>query len=115
MIREYFKVEHLSFWSYNHINDKHKQYDIALRAIAIILIFIGYVVNLYRGMGNELWFFQPWVIVFTLIILQQVLRAIIEKQYIENENYYKATVVEAVILAIILLITYQTNFYGLLL
>lgn len=114
IIREYFKVEHLSWWSYNFINDKHKRYDMALRTLSVILIIIGYIVNLSRGIENELWFFQPWSIIFALIILGQFLRAYMEKKYIEDKNYYKASIAEAVALIVILFITYQTNFYGLM-
>lgn len=114
VIREYFKVDHLSWWSYNHINNEHKRFDWALRRIAIVLIIIGSIVNLSRDIENELWFFQPWIIVFAMSVLGQFLRAYMEKKYIENEKYYKASVAEAFVLLIVLFITYQTNFYGLL-
>ena len=114
VIREYFKVKHLSWWRHNYINDEHKRFDRLLRAMAIILIIIGTIVNYSRGINDELWFFQPWVILFAMIIIGQFLRAYMEKKYVENENYYKASVAEAFVLLIVLFITYQTNFYGLL-
>lgn len=114
IIREYFKVEHLSWWSYNFINDRHKRLDVTLRGVAVVFILVGYVVNLSRSIENQLWFFQPWSIVFTMIILGQFLRAYMEKKYIKDKNYYKATIAETIALIVLLFVTYQTNFYGLL-
>ncbi len=114
VIRKYFQVEHLSWWSYDHINDEHKRLDWAIRIIAVVLMIIGFIVNLSRGIENELWFFQPWFILFVTILIGQFLRAYMEKKYIENENYYKASVAEAFVLIVVLFITYQTKFYGLL-
>lgn len=82
--------------------------------MAIILIIIGTIVNYSRGINDELWFFQPWVILFAMIIIGQFLRAYMEKKYVENENYYKASVSEGFVLIVVLFITQQTNFYGLL-
>lgn len=114
LIRRYYQVKHLSWWRHNYINDEHKRFDRLLRAMAIILIIIGTIVNYSRGINDELWFFQPWVILFAMIIIGQFLRAYMEKKYVENENYYKASVSEGFVLIIVLFITQQTNFYGLL-
>lgn len=115
LIRKYFKVESLSWWSHNYVNDEHKRFDQMLRTISVVWIIIGTIVNISRDVNNQLWYFQTGIIVFIMIVLGQFLRAYMEKKYKENENYYKASIIEAFVLIIILFITYQTNFYGLLL
>ena len=115
LIRKYFKVESLSWWGHNYVNDEHRRFDQMLRTISVVWIIIGTIVNISRDVINQLWYFQTGIIVFIMIVLGQFLRAYMEKKYKENENYYKASIVEAFVLIIILFITYQTNFYGLLL
>lgn len=112
VIRRYFKVEQHSWFSHHFVNDKHEQIDKFIRNFSVILILIGAVINISRDLGNELWYFEPWNILFGSILVGLIFRAIMEKQFVENKNYYKATIAETMVYALVIFISYQTNFFG---
>ncbi|MCM3611662.1 DUF4181 domain-containing protein [Planococcus sp. MERTA32b] len=114
VMRKIFKVERPKLFSYNHVNDKHKKVDWAIRIMTMVAIIIVYMINSARIPAEGFFYFQTWFILFLFVLAQQTAKAIMERKYAENINRYKVTVSETVFILAIFLSLYLTDFWGLI-
>jgi len=108
------KVDRKKFFSYNHINAKHKRIDWTIRTLTIICLLSVHAIFIIRDERSWHWFLQPWFILIVYLFSAEIVRAIMERKYAENPNTYKVTVSELILLLIILFTLFKTNFFGLI-
>ena len=113
IMRKWWNVERKKFFSYNHINKKHKTIDWTIRIIGMVSLVIGYGINITREPANWIWFLQPWFILIIFIVVTQIGRAIMEHKYAQNPNAYKVTVSEIIFVHILFFTLFKTDFFGL--
>ena len=113
IMRKWLKVEKKKFFSYNHINERHKKIDWIIRITTIVVILSGYVITIIEGPLNMIWFLQPWFIIFIFIVVSEMVRAAMERKYAENPNAYKLTISQIIFMLILFFALYKTDFFGL--
>ena len=111
IIREYYRVEQLSLWRKAYVNAQHKEADRMARYITIVLILIATFMTLLNYPEEEVWYLNPLTYLIGLSVVRNIIKAIMEKRYVENIKYYKATIVETVVLILIIIVVFQTNFF----
>lgn len=114
IMRKWLKVERKKFFSYNHVNEKHKKVDWTIRIITITTILLGFVINMSRDSIEWFWFLQPWVILAISIVVSETIRAVMERKYAENPNAYKLTICEILFILILFFALFKTDFFGLI-
>jgi uncharacterized membrane protein len=57
-MRKRLNVEKKKFFSYNHVNDKHRKIDWTIRIAFMGVLLIGFFVNITRDFADQLWFLQ---------------------------------------------------------
>ena len=112
VMRKLLKVEKKKTFSYNHVNEKHSKIDWTIRITIIVLMTIGFIVNVSRLPMDSIWFFEPWFLLLMLIIGTEVARAIMEWKYAKNRNAHKLTIYQLIFIFILLFVLYWTNFFG---
>ena len=111
IIREYYRVEQLSLWRKDYVNAQHKEADRMARYITIVLILIATFMTLLNYPEEEVWYLNPFTYLIGLSVVRNIIKAIMEKRYVENIKYYKATIAETVVLILIIIVVFQTNFF----
>ncbi|WP_404451812.1 DUF4181 domain-containing protein [Virgibacillus necropolis] len=115
VMSKWLKVEKkklFSFFSYNHVNEKHKKVDWTIRITFIVIIILGYFINSMSNPMESNWFFEPWFLLFILIVVSETARAIMEWKYAANRNAYILTISQLVFIIILLTSMFTTNFFG---
>ena len=92
-VRKLLGVDRKTWFSYNHINERHKKLDWTVRITFLIILFFIY---LYTVSNIELitsWYFNPGFLVFIFLIISELLRAFMEWKYVENKKVFIATII----------------------
>jgi Domain of unknown function (DUF4181) len=115
VMRKWLKVEKKKFFSYSHLNHKHKKIDWIIRITFLLLLIISTTINIMRMQKGleKIWYFETYVILFIFIIVTEMARGLMERRYSENRNDYKFTIIQLVYISILLFLTFTTNFFGL--
>ena len=111
-VRKLLGVDRRKWFSYNHINERHKRLDWSVRIVFVIYLFF---VFLYTANNIEVgtpWYFQTWFIVIIFLIISELIRAFIEWKYVENKKAFIATFLELCFAISIIILTITTNFFG---
>ncbi|TMU85052.1 DUF4181 domain-containing protein [Bacillus sp. BHET2] len=114
VMRKWLKVEKKKWFSYNHLNDTHMKMDWTLRISFVIVLVIGFFINVTRGPSESIWFLETPFLVIVFVIISETVRAIMEKKYAENKNDYLFTISQLVFLSIVFLSVFATNLFDLL-
>jgi hypothetical protein len=114
VLRKWLKVEKKKMFSYNHLNNRHKKIDWTIRIAFLVILIISLVIRAIRINLESIWFLETYVLVFVFIIVSETARAIMEWKYAENRNDYIFTTIQLVFISILLLLTFTTNFFGLI-
>lgn len=112
IMRRILKVEKKKPFSHNHLNPLHKKIDWTIRITFIVAMIVGGIINISRQPLNSILFFEPYFLLFMLIFLTEVVRAVIEWKYADNRNAYILTIVELAFITILLLSIFITDFFG---
>lgn len=112
VMRKLLRVEKANFLSYNHLNEKHKKLDWIIRITFIIVLLIGFSINTSRGPMEEIWFLEPYFVLFISIIATETARAYMQWKYDTNRNAYIFTISQLVFFIILYVSLYTTNFFG---
>lgn len=113
-LRKWLKVEKRKFFSYNHVNAKHKKIDWTIRISFIVLLFIGFGINIERDFEESLWYWEPWFLLMLLIVVTETVQAIMEWKFAENRRAFIVTL-GCLFFSIILFITaIKTDFFWML-
>jgi Domain of unknown function (DUF4181) len=115
VMRKWLKVEKKKFFSYNHVNQKHKKIDWIIRITFLLFLIISTTINIMRMQKGleKIWFLETYVILFIFIIVTETARALMERKYAENRKDYKFTIIQLVYISILLYLTFSTNFFWL--
>ncbi|WP_117149162.1 MULTISPECIES: DUF4181 domain-containing protein [Paraliobacillus] len=114
IMRKWLQVERKKFFSYNHINEKHKKVDWIIRIAAILSLLLGFAINITRDPSDWYWFLQSWFILIIFVVVSQIGRAVMERKYAQNPNAYKLTVSEIIFILILFFTLFKTDFFGLI-
>ena len=95
-IRKLLRVERKKWFSYNHINERHKKLDWYLRIAFIILLIFFYFLTSSNTelLNNRYLYLLPGISAFIFLIISELLRAFMEWKYAENKKAYIATIIE---------------------
>nr|WP_275980170.1 DUF4181 domain-containing protein [Halalkalibacter alkaliphilus] len=113
IMRRWLKVKRESLFLYHHVNNKHKKIDWSIRTFVIVMIIIGYILNIQRDYMDRMWFFETWFIILIFIFLSGTTQAYMEWKYAENRNAYRLTLSQLAFATILFVLIYKTNFFGL--
>ncbi|RBP92921.1 uncharacterized protein DUF4181 [Cytobacillus firmus] len=113
-LRKWLKVEKRTFFSYNHVNDKHKKLDWTIRISFLIILLIGGGINLGRDPLEWLWFLEPWFLLIVLIVTTETARAFMEWKYDENRKAFVVTLCQLVFTLLLILTVLKTDFFWML-
>lgn len=114
IMRKILKVEKEKFlFSYGHVNKKHKIIDWAIRGAIIVMMLVGFFINVNRDPVDWILYLQPWFILVIGLSIQFVVRAGMEKKYAKNPNAYKLTSSQLIFMIILFFIILRTDFFGL--
>lgn len=114
IIQKWLGVERPKAFSHNHVNAKHSKIDWSIRGVFIVLILIGAFVNATRLPQDTYWFLQPWVLLFALIAISEIARAVMEKKYAKNPKAYLFTLFQLSFMLILIVSLFATDFFGIL-
>ncbi|MDO6654630.1 DUF4181 domain-containing protein [Anaerobacillus sp. 1_MG-2023] len=113
-LRKRLKVEKKPIFSYNHVNELHKKWDWGIRISFIVVLIISFVVTIYRGFHDPIWYLQTHNLLFVFIIASEAVRVIMEKKYAANRNDYIFTSIQLALIIIFLTSMFSTNFFGII-
>lgn len=114
MIRKFLKVEKKKFFSYNHINEKHKKIDWTIRIIIVVGMLVGYFTNVQNDLSDGYWFLETYFLLFLFIVITEIATAIMEWKYAKNKNAYLVTIFQLLFIVAFMLIMFATDFVGLI-
>ncbi|WP_409251639.1 DUF4181 domain-containing protein [Bacillus sp. SCS-153A] len=103
ILRKYLGVQRKKFFSYNHVNEKHKKIERIIRGSFIVLFIIATTINILFWEAS-LWYLTPHILLIPFIIALEVTRAVMEKKYADNQNDYKFTLAQLGFILIVLLV-----------
>lgn len=112
VIRKLLGVERKKWFSYNHINERHKKLDWSVRIIFMSLFLISYYMIDNDTFGIP-WYFETWFILIVFLITTELLRTYMEWKYAENKRDFVATLAEMLFMISIVFLTITTDFFGL--
>ncbi|WP_041865730.1 DUF4181 domain-containing protein [Solibacillus silvestris] len=113
-LRKWLNVERKEFFSNHFVNEKHKKIDRTIRISFIVLILYVFFINVSGNPLKHIWFLQPYILLFGLVIVTELVRIVMEKRYSKNKNDYIFTSVQLVVISLFLLAVFSTDFFGLL-
>ncbi|MGM0835119.1 MAG: DUF4181 domain-containing protein [Bacillota bacterium] len=114
MMRKLLKVERKKFFSYNHINDKHKKIDWTIRITIVVSMLVGYFINVQNDFSAGYWFLETYFLLFLFIILSEIATAIMEWKFAENKNAYLFTIFQLLFIVAFILIIFTTDLFGII-
>ncbi|KOP69728.1 hypothetical protein AMS59_22695 [Lysinibacillus sp. FJAT-14745] len=113
VIRKLLGVERKKWFSYNHLNERHKKLDWSVRIIFTILVLISSYYMIYNDPVSIPLYFKTWFILIVFFITSEMLRAFMEWKYAENKKDFVATIAEMMFMISIVFLTITTDFFGL--
>lgn len=113
IVRRILKVEKKKMFSYNHLNERHKNIDWTIRIAFVVVMIVGAIINSSRFPLNPILFLETYFLLMMLVFLTEIVTAVMEWKYAENRNAYIFTLLQLLFIAILLLSMFITDFYGL--
>ena len=111
-VRKLLGVDRKKWFSYNHINERHKKLDWTVRITFLIILFLSYFYTVSNIELITSWYFNPGFLVFIFLIISELLRAFMEWKYVENKKVFIATIIELCFAISIIILTITTDFFG---
>ncbi|MEK4427233.1 DUF4181 domain-containing protein [Solibacillus sp. FSL K6-1523] len=112
VIRKLLGVERMKWVSNPYVNERHKKLDWSVRIPFTILFLISYFNYSNNNFIEAAWYFNPWFIVITILIVTEILRAFMEWKYAENKKKYIVTIAEMLFTTSVLYSIIRTDFFG---
>ncbi|MEK5185329.1 DUF4181 domain-containing protein [Solibacillus sp. FSL W7-1324] len=113
-LRKWLNGEKKEFFSNHFVNKKHKKMDWTIRITFIVVMLVGFFFNVSEDPSKHIWFLQPYILLFGLIFVTELVRIVMEKRYAANKNDYIFTSVQLVVISLFLIALFSTDFFGLL-
>ncbi|AIY04991.1 hypothetical protein Plano_1026 [Planococcus sp. PAMC 21323] len=112
LLRRWLGVEKPRAFSHNHVNDQHKKIDWSIRIFFIAVMVLGFFINIPRLPDESYLFLEPWFLLFGLVFITEIVRALMERKYAKNPNAYIYTISQLVFILVILTLLFTTDFLG---
>ena len=96
VVRKLLNVAQPKFFSRTYVNETHEKTDSLIHNIGFILVVIGSTVNLWRGIENHLWYFEPTFILMLTFLATALFKVFMEYKYSDNSNTYKSSLAEII-------------------
>ncbi|SEI02249.1 protein of unknown function [Halobacillus karajensis] len=109
IMRKWLNVERNNFFSYNHVNEKHKKIDWTIRIITMISLLLTIPISFTQNF----WLIQPWFLIIIFVVVSETVRAVMERKYAENPNAYKFTISQIIFVLLLFFTLLQTDLFGL--
>lgn len=109
-LRKWLNVEKKEFFSNHFVNKKHKKMDWTIRITFIVVMLVGFFFNVSEDPSKHIWFLQPYILLFGLIFVTELVRIVMEKRYAANKNDYIFTSVQLVVISLFLIAMFSTDF-----
>lgn len=113
-LRKWLNVEKKEFFSNQFVNKKHKKIDWTIRITFIVVMLVDFFFNVSENPSKHIWFLQPYILLFGLIFVTELVRIVMEKRYAANKNDYIFTSIQLVVISLFLIALFATDFFGLL-
>jgi len=114
IMRKWLKVEKKHFFSYNHVNKRHKKIDWTIRILTTILLVIGFIINNSGTYEERFWYFESWTVIIVFVLTSETVRAYMEWKYAENQKEYILTISQLGFMVVFLIAIITTNFFGII-
>lgn len=112
-LRKWLNGEKKEFFSNHFVNKKHKKMDWTIRITFIVVMLVGFFFNVSEDPSKHIWFLQPYILLFGLIFVTELVGIVMEKRYAANKNDYIFTSVQLVVISLFLIALFSTDFFGL--
>ncbi|MFE8697609.1 DUF4181 domain-containing protein [Cytobacillus sp. FJAT-53684] len=111
-MRKLLKVEKKKFFSYNHVNEKHKKIEWMIRITFVVILFGFYIYSMSDPVGGFLYLQFVPIAMLIFILVTETLRAFMEWKYAANKKAYIVTVSQLVFASILVISMFTTDFFG---
>lgn len=103
LLRKLFRIERKEdkYYASTFMNPFHKKLDRTTRVVFMVLMFIGYVINVSRLPEEPLWYWQPWYFLFVMIFTTECLRVFMQWKHVANRKIYRLTLTRLVCLGLL--------------
>lgn len=112
IMRRWLGVEKPKAFSHNHVNDRHRRIDWSIRIFFIALMILGYFVNVTRLPQEPYLLLETWFLLFVLLFVTEIIRAVMERRYAKNPNAYIYTISQLALILVFLILLFATDFFG---
>ncbi|NPV44825.1 MAG: DUF4181 domain-containing protein [Firmicutes bacterium] len=102
------RTEKGKFFSYNHVNEKHKKIDWMIRNSFIVILLLVYFYIVTRDPTEKIWNFSIGFLVFIYLIISEAVRAFMEYKYSENKKSYILTIINLIFIAILAFLLFKS-------
>jgi hypothetical protein len=93
------------------INKHHEKADKFTRMFTLAALFIGLILNIIYDFSESRWYLQPYFYFINLLISSQLVKAYMERKYIEDKREFTYTLFETGFTAILLVLLVTTGFW----
>ena len=80
-----------------------------LEYLFIVLVLIGFFINVNEDPLMHVWFLQTHINMFGFIVVTELVRIVMEKRYAANKNDYIFMAVQLVVISVFLLSVFSTE------
>ena len=113
VIRRMMGVRQRKWFSYDHINERHRKLEWRVRIGFIIIILLNTVIVFATGaVEDPPWYMEVWWLIFVFVVVTELLRAYMEYRFVDDRKAMAATLSEAIFDAVLLGSAIATGFYG---
>ncbi|UFT97941.1 DUF4181 domain-containing protein [Radiobacillus kanasensis] len=111
LMRKLLNVKKKKFFSYNHVNDRHKKIDWTIRISFMVILLLSIPFNMLSTMKH--WYLQPWFLMISFLVISEAARAVMEWKYAANRKDYLFTISQTIFIVVVLVSMFTTRFFGL--
>src|SRR5699024_3110132 len=101
------------FFKNSYVNVKHKKVDWIIRMTCLAFILVGIVISYPKEFDEMVWYMNPYILAFILLLVPEAFRAFMEWKYASNRKDYVFTIIQLVFLTLLLILILSTNFFHL--
>src|SRR5690606_32066859 len=91
IMRKWLKVDKKPSFFISYVNDKHKKIHRLILVAFLIILTIGFMINVTRHPMESVWFLEPYILVFFFFVTSEIARATMERKYAPNKKDYILT------------------------
>ena len=113
VIRRMIGVRQRKWFSYDHINERHRKLEWRVRIGFVIIILLNTVIVFATGaVEDPPWYMEVWWLIFVFVVVTELLRAYMEYRFVDDRKAMAATLFEVIFGTVLLGSAIATGFYG---